>query len=50
MNLDTNLVCFMFGFTLFGLFMEAKRTHKLVTLRQNLVDSDKGKFTIDDFN
>ena len=40
MNLDTNLVICMIGFTLTALFLEAKRSHNLVTLRANLVDSD----------
>ena len=49
MNLDTNLVIFMFGFTIINLFLECKRSHKLISLRANMVDSDKGKFTEADF-
>ena len=50
MDLDTNL-CFLFiGVSIFLLFGEAKRTNKLVTLRENLVNSDKGWFKEEDFN
>ena len=49
-DMDTNLCIAMFGVTLFLLFWEAGRTHKHQTLRENMVDSDKGRFKAEDFN
>lgn len=50
MNMDTNLV-WLFGIVMFGcLVAENKRTHDLVTLRENMNNSDKGWFSEEDFN
>ena len=49
-DMDTNLCIFFFGITLFTLFVEAGRTQKYLTLRDNMVDSDKGRFKAEDFN
>ena len=50
MNLDSNLVWAFALFSLVGLMIETNRTHKFVTLRENMVNSDMGKFKEEDFN
>ena len=50
MDLDTNICLLMIFVSTFLLFAEAKRTNTLVTLRENLVNSDKGRFKLEDFN
>jgi hypothetical protein len=50
MNMDSNLVWGLAIVTLFGLIIENKRTHDFVTLRENMVNSDKGWFKEEDFN
>ena len=50
MNLDTNLVWTFLLISAGLLIIENKRTHKFVTLRENMLHSDEGKFTEDDFN
>ena len=49
LDLDTNLCILMFGTTLLLLFKEAGKTHKYETLRQNMSESDMGKFSVEDF-
>ena len=50
MDLDTNICFLLIGASVFLLFGEAKRTNTLVTLRENLNNSDKGWFKEEDFN
>ena len=50
MNLDTNLVWAFMSLCVVMMIIENKRTHKLVTLRENMRDSDKGWFKVEDFN
>ena len=50
MDLDTNLVWAYMGISLVLLMIENKRSHKIVTLRRNMLDADKGFFTEEDFN
>ena len=49
-DLDTNLVIAFVLLTGGLLLMEPGRTHKMVTLRENLRNCEMGKFTEDDFN
>lgn len=49
MDMDSNLVWFIAGVSLIGLIIENKRTHDFVTLRENMVNSDKGWFSEEDF-
>ena len=50
MDMDTNLV-YLFGFMTIGLLLwENTRTHNFVTLRENMLKSDMGKFKEEDFN
>ena len=49
MDLDTNVVLVFLGLTLGLLLWEPGRTHKLVTLRENMRNSDMGYFEEDDF-
>ena len=49
MDLDTNLVIAFLLLTGTLLFFEPGRTHKLVTLRENMRNSDMGYFEEDDF-
>ena len=48
--MDTNLVWFVAIASLVGLVIENKRSHDFVTLRENMVNSDKGWFREEDFN
>ena len=50
MDLDTNLVWAYLGLSLILLMIENKRTHDIVALRRNMLDSDKGFFAVEDFN
>ena len=50
MDLDTNLVYAYMLIALGLLMIENKRTHNIVTLRRNMLDSDKGFFELEDFN
>ena len=50
MNLDNNLAWGYLLFLLGALVIENKRTHKFGTLRENLYNSDMGKFSPEDFN
>ena len=49
-NLDTNLVFAFVFLTGVLLLMEPGRTHKIVTLRENMRNCEQGKFTEEDFN
>ena len=51
MNVDSNIVWAMCITALVGILYESKRTHQFVTLRANMVNSDKGWFeNEEDFN
>ena len=50
MNLDTNLVWAFMIVSTVAMIIENKRTHKFVTLRENMLHSDKGWFKVEDFN
>ena len=50
MNMDSNIVWFVAIASLIGLMFENKRTHDFVTLRENMNNSDKGWFKLEDFN
>ena len=50
MNLDTNLVWGFLIVSTVAMIIENKRTHKFVTLRENMLHSDKGWFKEEDFN
>ena len=47
--MDTNLVFGAIGLCLIALFFEPGRTHKMVTLRENMRNSDLGYFEEADF-
>eukprot|EP00356_Strombidium_inclinatum_P008247 CAMPEP_0170492430 /NCGR_PEP_ID=MMETSP0208-20121228/12235_1 /TAXON_ID=197538 /ORGANISM="Strombidium inclinatum, Strain S3" /LENGTH=159 /DNA_ID=CAMNT_0010768165 /DNA_START=6 /DNA_END=482 /DNA_ORIENTATION=+ len=47
-DMDTNLVLFFLGFCMFSLIIENKRTHDIVTLRENMINSDMGFFPSED--
>ena len=49
LDLDTNLVFGFIGFCVVLYFMEPKKTHKIVTLRENMRNADMGYFEEDDF-
>lgn len=49
MNLDSNLVWSLAIVMVIGLIIENKRSHDFVTLRENMVNSDKGWFKEEDF-
>lgn len=49
LNLDSNLVFFYFILTFIALGLEMKYHDEFVALRDNLVNSDMGKFKYDDF-
>ena len=49
MDLDTNLCLMFLAFTLWALFYEDNRTHTFQTLRDNMLDVDKGRFKEEDF-
>ena len=50
MNLDSNIVWFMAISSIVLMLRELKRSHDMVTLRKNLVNSDMGWFKEEDFN
>ena len=50
MNLDSNLVWTLAIIMGIGLIIENKRSHDFVTLRENMVNSDKGWFKEEDIN
>ena len=49
MDMDTNLVLAACGLCFLLILWEPARTHKFVTLRENMRNSDYGKFEADDF-
>ena len=49
MDIDTNLVWIVAGLSLVGMIIENKRTHDFITLRENMVNADKGWFSEEDF-
>ena len=50
MDLDTNMVWGFMLVSLLLLVVENKRSHNLVTLRENMLNADKGFFKVEDFN
>ena len=50
MDLDTNLVWGIALVSLGLMFLETKRTHSFISLRQNMVNADMGYFQEEDFN
>lgn len=49
-NLDSNLVWLFCSTTVVLLLLEVKRTHTMLTLRENYFNSDMGFFKEEDFN
>lgn len=49
LNLDSNLVWLYFLFTMFAFFSDLKSEEEFLTLRENMLNSDMGKFSLDDF-
>jgi hypothetical protein len=50
MDMDSNIVWVMALVTVAAVTIENGRSHKYVTLRENMVNSDKGWFSVEDFN
>lgn len=50
MNMDSNIIWAAAFFSLALFIMEQKRTHNVITLRENMQNANKGFFTAEDFN
>lgn len=49
LDLDSNLVWLYFLFTAFAFFSEFSKDEEVITLRENMFNSEMGRFSIEDF-